>query len=166
MTSEEAEALLAELATVWVADPDHPATWTGTHDGRRGLRVSQDCRDATTIWFHVGQRTVAVEAFLLPDPGTVEAYRYCLRRAASSWPLAYALDAHGDLVVRTRIPLDVLGPETLDLVMGVVWEQVEIAFPRLVREKIPSERPPQGSCAQPPVDGGGHVENPVNPEPG
>ena len=99
MTPEQAAALLERVTRAWVTDPDTDAVWTGTHEGRWGLRMRQRVREATTIWFDVAERTIGVEAYLLPAPPVAsgEVYRQALRRNLNSWPASIAVDAKADL---------------------------------------------------------------------
>lgn len=127
--------LLVAVLESWVADADSDAEWTGVHEGKVGLRIAQRARDYTTIWFDVGQRTVGVEAFLLPDPphnrGAV--YEYCLNRNRCSWPAYIARDRQGDLYVMARHPVAVLDATAIEDLVGAVYETVELAFPTLLQ---------------------------------
>jgi hypothetical protein len=135
MTRDEAAALVREVTEAWVADPDSDVEWAGSYEGRWGIRMRQTCRDATTVWFTIGERTVGYEAYLLPNPPQHReaVYRHCLRRTYRSWPAAIAADRDGDLYVVGRIPLDGLAAHDLDTAVGAVYEVVELSFPPLVR---------------------------------
>jgi hypothetical protein len=127
---DEAHQLVVATTQAWVEDTDSDVVWAGDYEGRWGLRMSQQCRDFTTIWFAVGERTVGYEAFLLPDPphNRADAYRFCLSRNRTSWPAAISLDRKGDLIVSGRIPLDRLSTEALDQAVGSVYETIELSF--------------------------------------
>lgn len=135
MSPSEARALVEEVTQQWVADPDSDVEWAGPFEGRWGIRLVQQARDKTTIWFDVGERTVAYEAYLLPGPPRAgeAVYRYCLARNATSWPSAISADRDGDLYIRGRLPLTDLDDETLDRAVGSVYEIVELSFRTLVR---------------------------------
>lgn len=81
---EETRETLEALTSGWVDDAESDVVWAGEHEGRWGIRMAQQARDFTTIWFDVGERTMAVEAYLLPNPprGHAEVYRLCLLRNA------------------------------------------------------------------------------------
>ena len=134
MTRDEAADLLDSTLESWVADPDNAAEWTGHHEGRTGLRVAQRVRDCSTLWFDVGERTVAVETYLMPclQRSRAEAYRYCLARNRTSWPAYLALDRHGDLYVMARSDTAAFDVAAIELVVGAVYELVELAFPTLI----------------------------------
>ena len=134
MTPGEARALIARMTAAWV-DDDTSAVWSGEHDGRLGVRLEQQARDATTIWFDVGERTLLAEAYLLPSPrhAPAEVYRLALRRNQRSWPAYIAMDADGDLYVRSRLTLDALTPRAIDEAVAAIYEVVELSFRPMVR---------------------------------
>lgn len=135
MTRDAAAALLTATLESWVADPDNTAEWTAAHEGRTGLRVAQGVRDYSTLWFDVGERTVAAETYLMPSPRgrRAEAYRYCLARNRTSWPAYIALDRRGDLYVMARTDTAAFDVAAIELVVGAVYEVVELAFPTLIK---------------------------------
>jgi hypothetical protein len=134
MSPAEATDLLEQVTEAWVADPASDVVWAGAYEGRWGIRIRQQCRDATTMWFSVGDLTVGYEAYLLPKPAHREqdVYRHCLVRNYRSWPAAIAIDDQGDLYVRGRIHLDRFSSHAIDEAVGAVYEVVELSFRQLV----------------------------------
>lgn len=134
MTVDEAKHLLREVTGEWLDDPESPVEWAGEHERRWGIRMAQEAREATTVWFTVGERTVGYEAYLLPQPPqrAADVYRFCLVRNHRSWPAAISMDDRGDLYVRGRIPLTDLSARRLGEAVGAVYETVELSFRRLV----------------------------------
>ena len=145
MTKDEATALIVEITEDWEADPASDIVWAGEHDGRRGIRMAQQCRDFTTVWFDIGELTVGFEAYVMPQPpdAGVDFYRYCMARNWRSWPAHLATDDRGDVFVIGRIPLPSLTEATLDGAVGAVYEVIELSFRTLLqlgfqqREKSP-----------------------------
>lgn len=135
MNQGQTADLVSAVTEGWVDDPDGDVVWSGDFEGRRGVRMRQSVRDYTTVWFEVGQRTVRVEAYVLPSPPRhrEEVFRQCLTRNAGTRRMHFALDGNGDLVIVGRIPLDEVTAEELELVLGEVYGLVEVAFPSLVR---------------------------------
>jgi len=135
MTRDEAFDLVNTTLATWVADPENDAVWSGVYEGRIGIRVAQQVRNYTTIWFDVGDRTVGAEAFLLPKPqgDLAEIYRYSLARNRSSWPAYIALDRQGDLFAMARTDTATLTDTAVGTVVGAIYEVVELSFARLVR---------------------------------
>ncbi len=134
MTPEAARTLIAATTATWVEDPDSSAVWSGTHEGRLGLRMAQTTRDFTTMWFDVGELTVATEAYLMPPPRHHhdEVYRQALRRNHDAWPAFIAMDVTGGLYVRTRTRLDGYSAQELEETVGATYALVDLAFPGLV----------------------------------
>ena len=96
--------------------------------------MRQTVRDMTTVWFGVGQRTVSIEAFVLPAPpqGVEDVYRQALARNAMVRRVRFSLDGHGDLVLTGKIPIEEVSEEELELVLGEVYDLIEVAFPVFV----------------------------------
>lgn len=134
MTPIAALDLLAAMTSDWVNDPDSDVVWAGSHEGRWGIRIAQQVRDFTTMWFDVGDLTLSSEAYLLPPPrfNAADVYRLCLARNWSAWPVAIAIDRRGDLYVRGRMPLEVVSETTIDQLVGATYEVVELSFRALV----------------------------------
>jgi len=118
------------VTAAWVADPEGDVVWAGDHEGRRGVRMRQTVRDFTTVWFEARQRTVAIEAYVLPAPRrrSDEVYRQALSRNTGRRRVHFALDRLGDLVLVGRIPLSEVSESELELVLGEVYEMVEVSF--------------------------------------
>ncbi len=135
MTKAEARALVAATAAGWAADPTSDVVWAGEHEGMLGVRMAQQARDFTTVWFEVGERTVGYEAYVLPAPrgDATEVWRQCLVRNMAGWRVHFALDRHGGILLRGRLPLEWLSVDELDAVLGAVYEAVETSFRALLR---------------------------------
>jgi len=146
MTRQEARRLIVTAARKWVEDPDSAVVWTGEHEGRPGIRMTQENRDFTTLWFEVGDRTVGLEAYLVPAPphNQAEVYRQALVRNGRSWPVWIAAGRDGDLYVLGRLPLESLDEEALDRAVGGVYELVDIAFRPMIRAGFAGSSSPGG----------------------
>ena len=119
----------------WVADPESAVEYSELVEDRWATRVRQGARDATTVWWEPGQRTLRVEAYVAPSPAQrlEEVYRMCLVRNASTYRVWFALDVEGGIVLRARIPNDEVSRTVLDQVLGEIYEQVELTFPHIIR---------------------------------
>ncbi len=135
MGSDPHFGLVNRVAQQWVADPDSDVVYTEVLDGRIAVRVAQRTRDFTTIWFEVGDLTLATEAYVLPAPpaNRDEAYRQCLFRNFDSRRVHFAIDRHGDIFLRGRTPLDRVTEDELEGILAEVYQLVEIAFRPLIR---------------------------------
>ena len=95
--------------------------------------MQQECREATTVWFEVGERSLWFEAYVIPrppDPAAV--HRQALMRNRNSWRAFFALDEEEALIIRGRVAADRVSLHELDLVLGEVYEMVEISFRSMV----------------------------------
>lgn len=127
--------MLRNLTTRWVEDPESDVVWCGEHEGRWGLRMAQQARDFTTIWFDVGEITIGYEAYLLPPPRHDEAATlgYCLKRNSSSWPAYIAADYKGELYIKGRIPVAHIEEADIETAVGAVYQLIEVAFRPLLQ---------------------------------
>jgi hypothetical protein len=127
------EVLVARI-DAWVEDPESDVEYAEELEGRWAVRMRQQARDATTVWFEPGERSLSYEAYVLPVPDGSEAvYHQALVRNHRAWRCFFALDGEGGLVLRGRLPADRVTFEELDRVLGEIYEMVEISFRSLVR---------------------------------
>ena len=140
---ERAAALLAQIVEGWVADPDSDVVYAENVEGRLAVRMRQQVREATTIWFRVGDLSLIAEAYVIPAPANAEeAYRQALFRNGRSFRVNFALDGEGALIVRARMPLERVNPTELSYVLAEIYETIETSFRTLAglvpqREKMP-----------------------------
>lgn len=143
VVDEQAAALLAQVVDSWVADPDSDVMYAEKVEGRLAVRMRQQVREATTVWFRVGDRSLIAEAYVIPAPAEAEAaYRQALMRNGRSFRVNFALDHEGALVLRARIPLGRVDAVELSYLLAEIYETIEISFRSLVglvrqREKLP-----------------------------
>jgi hypothetical protein len=118
----------------WVADPESSVEYAEEVEGRWAVRMRHETRDATTVWFDVGERSLAFEAYVLPvGEGTPEVLRQALVRNGRSWRCFFALDEEGGLVLRGRLTGPAVTDLELDLALGEIYETIEVAFRPLIR---------------------------------
>ncbi len=121
----------------WVEDPDSSVEYAEEVDGRWAVRMRQVARDATTVWFTIGERSLEYEAYVLPLPeGPTGSAVQALARNARSWRAFFALDGEGSLVLRGRLPAYSVTPLELDLALGEIYETIEVSFRPLLRSVI------------------------------
>lgn len=138
---ERAAALVAARLQAWVEDPDSDAEYAEEVEGRWALRMRQTVRDATTVWFWIGDRSVIAEAYVLPPPtNQADAYRQALLRNARSFRVAFALDGEGALILRARLPIERLTDEELDYLLAEVYDTVEVSFRPLIASAFEREK--------------------------
>lgn len=127
--------LLASTIGDWVVDPDSDVEYAEWVENRWAVRMRQTCRESSTVWWWVGERSLQTECYLFPNQerSREEAFRLCLIRNASAWRCRIVLDPHGDLVIRSRIGLEHVSRHELELILGETYELVELTFPPLLR---------------------------------
>jgi hypothetical protein len=123
------------LAEEWVDDPESDVVYCEQDGNRLAVRMRQQTRDFTTVWFEVGDRSLRYEAYVLPEPplNREEVYRICLIRNDRAWRAHFALDRHGDVYLRGRLSLEVLSENEIESALGEIYELVEITFRPLLR---------------------------------
>lgn len=125
---------MAERIRLWLEDPDSAVEYSEELDGRIAVRMRQQARDATTVWFDVGERSLRFEAYFMPaPPSPQDVHRQALVRNMSSWRVFFAVDDEGGIVLRGRLPAERVTIEELDFVLGEIYETVEVAFRPMVR---------------------------------
>ena len=131
----ERSDLLVDVIHRWVEDPESAVVYAEEVDGRWAVRMTQTVRDATTVWWQSGERTVRMEAYVgpVPDHAAEEAYRLALVRNRDAWRCHFALDAEGGIVLRGRLANAEVSAATLDALLGECYDLIERTFPLLVR---------------------------------
>ena len=126
--------VLAQTIAAWVADPHSDVEYAEQVEGRWAVRMRQGVRSATTVWWTVGDRTVAAEAYVLPAPpaSQAEVYRLCLLRNHRMWRCHFSLDREGAVVLTGRLKVEEVTAQSLDLLLGEIYEAVELSCRPLV----------------------------------
>jgi hypothetical protein len=107
-----ARAILKRSIAEWVEDPGSDVVYAEEVEGRYAVRMRQTVRDATTVWFTVGQRSLTAEAYVLPHLEHPEgAHRLALFRKVSAEELSY--------------------------VLAEIYQTIELSFRSLLRENTP-----------------------------
>jgi hypothetical protein len=126
--------VLEERIRLWLDDEESSVEYAEEVEGRWAVRMRQETRDATTVWFEPGERSLSYEAYVLPAPvATEEVHRHALARNARSWRCFFALDTENAIVLRGRLPAKLVTVDELDKVLGEIYETIELAFLPMVR---------------------------------
>jgi len=132
--SREADVLESTIRH-WVEDSESAVVYAEEVEGRWAVRMTQEARDATTVWWDPGQRTLGMEAYLgpVPEHAAEELYRLLLIRNRDAWRCHFALDEEGGVVIRGRLANDLVTAVSLDSLLGECYDLVERTFPPFVR---------------------------------
>ena len=125
---------LEERIGLWLEDPDSSVVYAEEVEGRWAVRVTQETRDATTVWFHPREISLEYEAYFMPLGSEARSVlAQALTRNGRSWRVFFAIDAEGGLVLRGRLSEEEVTLRNLDLVLGEIVEAVEIGFRPMLR---------------------------------
>lgn len=125
--------VLEERINLWLEDPDSTVEYAEEVEGRWAVRMRQEARDATTVWFDLGERSLSFEAYFMPAPEVpAEVHRQALVRNMRAWRCFFAVDGEEALVLRGRLPQGRVTLEELDLVLGEIYDAVEVAFRAMI----------------------------------
>jgi hypothetical protein len=122
-------SVLEERIRLWLDDAESSVEYAEEVEGRWAVRMRQQTRDATTVWF---------EAHVIPQPAVAaEAHRQALVRNGAGWRCFFALDDEGAIVLRGRVAAAHVTLDELDLVLGEIYDTIEVAFRPMVRAGFP-----------------------------
>jgi hypothetical protein len=131
--------VLEERIRLWLEDEEGSVEYAEEVEGRWAVRMRQETRDATTVWFDVGERSLEFEAYVLPAPvAAAEVHGQAMMRNARAWRCFFALDAENAIVLRGRIAAGSVTVHELDRVLGEIYETIELAFRPMVRAGFPT----------------------------
>lgn len=130
--------VLEERIRLWLEDEEGSVEYAEEVEGRWAVRMRQEARDATTVWFDVGERSLTFEAYVLPESlAPAEVHRQAMVRNARAWRCFFAVDSENAIVLRGRLAADRVTLDELDRVLGEVYDTIEVAFRPMVRAGFP-----------------------------
>ncbi len=127
------ELLIDEwLARQLVENPVVEAVERDLETGERRwfVRVTGEEKSVFSVWFHLRQRNLHVETFLMPAPieRAGELYEHLLRRNVKLHGLAFAIGAEDAVFVVGQFPAEWLDDAVLDRILGSFYVVVEQCF--------------------------------------
>lgn len=127
--------ILEEVVAGWLADPDNDVVYAEHVDGYLVVRLRQVVRDFTSVWFLVGDRSVDVEAYVLPAPDREDSpvFRQCLVRNQRAWRVHFMVGRDGGLVLHGRVANDAVTSAELSYLLAEIYETIEVSFRPLIR---------------------------------
>ncbi len=126
-----------QLLEGWLAEQlaDDPAVVSVERDRSDGqcrfiARVTGEEKEAFAIWFHLRQRTLHIESYLMPAPEErhAELYEYLLRRNLKLQGVRFAIGAEDAVFVVGETPVERVTDLELDQLFGAVYACVEQCF--------------------------------------
>lgn len=78
----------------------------------------------------VGDSSLSINAFMIrkPDENQVKVYEWCMRKNATMYGVAFALNEVGDLYLIGRLPLTAVTDQEIDRLLGAVLQYSDSAF--------------------------------------
>ena len=135
-SASRVDALLRSWSEQWFASGVLKALESTGEPDARGqyrwlLRLAGDEKEFITLWLSLRQRTLHVEAQLMPAPEEriEEVYRYLLTKNAELYALHLALGPENAVYLVGRVPIGELTSERLDELCGAALHYVDEIFP-------------------------------------
>jgi len=122
----------AWLAEQLAANPVVAAVDRDRESGERRwfVRVTGDQKDVFTIWFHLRQRTLHYETYVMPAPEENHAafYEHLLRRNLKLYGGAFAVGDEDAIFLVGQLDNSAVDDDELDRVLGSLYAWVEQYF--------------------------------------
>lgn len=99
------------------------------------VRVTGDEKDVFSIWFHLRQRTLHYETFVMPAPeeNHEQFYAYLLRRNSELMGAAFGIGDEEAIFLAGALPISAIDDDELDRILGSVYVWVERFFKPALR---------------------------------
>ena len=129
--------LLDQRIDAWLAEQlrDNPIVAAVDRDRASGerrwfVRVTGEAKDVFTVWFHLRQRTLHYETYVMPAPETNEAafYEHLLRRNLKLYGAAFCIGDEDAVFLVGQLDNAAINDDELDRVLGSLYEWVERFF--------------------------------------
>jgi len=133
---DELDALEARI-DAWLAEQlaDNPVVAAVERDREPGerrwfVRVTGEQKDVFTIWFHLRQRTLHYETYVMPAPEENHAafYEHLLRRNLKLYGGAFAVGDEDAIFLVGQLDNGAIDEDELDRVLGSLYAWVEQCF--------------------------------------
>lgn len=135
--SPEQLVALEGLIDDWLAEqlaenPTVAAVEKDTEDGERRwiARVTGEEKATFSIWFHLRQRSLHVETYMMPAPeeNLAQVYEHLLRRNLKLRGFSFAIGAEDGVFLIGEVPVERVDDAELDRLFGSVYTYVEQCF--------------------------------------
>jgi len=99
------------------------------------VRVTGEAKDVFTIWFHLRQRTLHYETYVMPAPEENHAafYEHLLRRNRKLYGAAFCIGDEEAVFLMGQLDNEAITDDELDRVLGSLYEWVERFFQPALR---------------------------------
>lgn len=99
------------------------------------VRVRGEAKDVFTVWFHLRQRTLHYETYVMPAPEENHArlYEYLLRQNPGLHGAAFGIGDEDAIFLTGQIGNDAVDDDELDRILGSLYAWVERFFTPALR---------------------------------
>jgi hypothetical protein len=122
----------AWLATQLADNPVVVAVERDVESGERRwfVRVHGEQKDVFTIWFHLRQRSLHYETYVMPAPeeNAGQLYEHLLRRNLKLYGAAFAIGEEDAVFLVGQLANEAVDDEELDRILGSLYQWVEQYF--------------------------------------
>ena len=103
---------------------------TDSGERRWVARVLGEEKTVSAVWFHLRQRTLHVETYMMPAPeeNLAKIYEHLLRRNLKFNGFSFAIGAEDGIFLVGQIPVQWITDAELDRMLGSVYMYVEQCF--------------------------------------
>ena len=120
------------LAEQLTGNPAVAAVERDVESGERRwfVRLHGEQKDVFSVWFHLQQRNLHVETYLMPAPEehAGELYEHLLRRNQRLDPFSFAIGEEDGIFLVTSIGNGTVDEAELDRLLGSAYEYTELCF--------------------------------------
>lgn len=140
-TPEELAALAAHIEE-WLDEQDesNPVVAAVERDEdpdvhRWFVRVRGEEKDVFSIWFHLRQRTLHYETYVMPAPeeNVAQCYEFLLRRNSQLMGAAFSIGEEDAVFLGGALPNGAVDHDELDRILGSLYVWVERYFKAALR---------------------------------
>ena len=136
MTDSELEALAARIeAWLEVQRDENPVVAAVEKDLESGerrwfVRCKGEQKDVFTVWFHLRQRTLHVETYMMPAPeeNHGQLYEQLLRRNRKLYGAAFAIGDEDAIFLVGQLANESVDDDELDRLLGSMYQWIEQYF--------------------------------------
>lgn len=108
---------------------------TDTDHHRWFVRVTGEEKDVFSIWFHLRQRTLHYETFVMPAPeeNHAEFFEFLLRRNATLMGASFSIGEEDAIFLAGALPNSAIDEDELDRILGSLYVWTERFFKPALR---------------------------------
>lgn len=129
------------LASVHHQHPNVVSTQRAADANRRWMvRLRGEAKEFTTVWMHLGQRTLRYETYVMPYPeeNHSEVFEALLSRNERLVGAHFSIGAERAIFLSGELVLSAVSEVELDRIIGTLYATVESQFDGLIRRGFAS----------------------------